>query len=201
MGNPKEFITRWTGAVGVAFALDSLLPADWSALDFAWPPLRGLIVFAALGVLQSLLLPKPRTVFAYTFATSLAAVVMIQSGGGVTQPREWVDTLGFAVEGAFLGLLMGVFQFAALQRRLKSYVAWPGVAFIAWGIGRWMQGAFGVLASEFEGNERTALIGAGAALATVVIGGITGVAALKLITGDDDEQSRRVDETGEEHGG
>ncbi|MCA8914156.1 MAG: hypothetical protein KDB90_01995 [Planctomycetes bacterium] len=205
MNPDRLFVVRWTAAIAAALLLDNLLSGEVAEFGMFWPPVRAALVFGLLGLLQGLALRGKARPAGFTFVTMMAGIVAVQTSM-FTPPVDlagWSELPPVIHSGFAIGLLMGIFQIAALHGRMRRPVAWPIAMTLGWGAGYAILGVG--MAVAVDGTDEASLrVGAigGATVATMVIGGITGVAALKLIRKeDDDEQSRRVDETGEEHRG
>jgi hypothetical protein len=207
----RLLLARWTAAVGAFFLISYLLPysADsWGMTDvpMTWMALKGGATFGLLGLLQGLALKPTVPVRPWIFAALSAAagalimlgIVFYYSTGAGSHASAIVAR---AEIGVATGAVLGGLQLIALQGLLRQPVLWPLLSALAWGLGYALESGFATAAYDFlEPESYLVIVGAAGTLACMVIGGISGIAALKLIRpGDINDPARRTDETGEGH--
>jgi hypothetical protein len=201
----KLLVAHWTAAVGAALLVVYLLPAeaaDWGLpiLGRFWMPLKGAIAFGLLGLLQgsALSLARPLPLAAW----SAVAGVLIMLGVRLVGPDADAHSIpARAGIGAATGVVLGCLQGIALRGLIRQLIVWPLVLSLAWGLGYTVEAAVIAMAGEVaNADQQFALAAAGGTLACMIIGGISGIAILKLTRpGAAHDPTRRTDETGEEH--
>ena len=192
MNPERRLAAHFTAANGFAFAAAALLgyccePAAMPGL--LWSVISALALFGTLGLIQAAALRiagRQLSLVGYTACSILAGVAVY---GFVYQPGGEPDVVQAFGFGAFTGTALGLLQLWPLRRCLRRFWPWPILSGLAWGSVLLVQTAFPLLLDKMEvEGDSGALTAGGWALASLVGGGISGVAAITLTTpGETDE--------------
>lgn len=205
MNKEKRLVARFIAAFALARLVHMLvlhgptagvLPSgiEWMVADVA--------MFGILGLLQGLSLMAYG--FQRTAVLGLCSAVagLIPFGHLPVELPELLGTLpALAAYGLATGALLGVFQLIVLSPHLMRRALWPLLLALAWAMGYVVEySLLSLVIESISPEQHGAIVRAADVLASMIIGGITGVVFI-LLHGDTDERARRTDETGQEHRG
>ena len=203
--NPgKKLVARFTAAFAFGRAAELLVlhgPFAGRLPPVAELLLADVVMFGVLGLLTGLSLMAIGFNRAWALAACSAAaggLLFALAYNGVLRPLGIIPAS--AGYGLATGATLGCFQLPVLWRLLEKRALWPVLLSLGWALGYAIE--YMIAGLLFEGapaEQFEAMKGAADVLASMVIGGITGITFLFLYHGDLHDPARRADETGQEH--